>query len=349
MRSFTLDGVRIGPQEPPYLVAELSANHGGDLQRALDTISAAHRCGASAVKLQTYTADTMTIDCDREDFRIRGGPWDGFQLHELYRWAQTPFEWHRAMFEHARRIGITCFSTPFDESAVDLLEGLGAPAYKIASFEAVDIPLIRYAASTGKPLIISTGMADREEIGTALAAARDAGCVDIVLLHCISSYPAPVDQFNLRTLQQMQRDFGVQVGLSDHSTGSVAAIAAVSLGATFIEKHFMLDRAVESPDAGFSIEPEQMAALCADCRDAWRALGTAGYECRAAEAANRQFRRSIYFVQDVPAGCRVQAEQIRRIRPGYGLAPRHFDELIGKRLVCDVQRGTPASWDLFED
>jgi pseudaminic acid synthase len=347
--SISIDHRIIGPDSPPYIIAELSANHNGSLERALETIDAAHRCGADAIKLQTYTADTLTIDCDAPDFMIKGGPWHGFKLYDLYKWAQTPFEWHRAMFEHARQLGITVFSTPFDETAVDLLESLGTPAYKIASFEVIDLPLIRRAAGTGKPLIISTGMACEAEIEEAVITARNAGCRDLVLLHCISSYPAPMEQANLRQIPQLAKRFGILSGLSDHTLGTVAAIAAVAQGACLIEKHFTLSRADKGPDSEFSLEPSELASLCRDARDAWRALGKAGFERQAAESGSIVFRRSIYFVSDLPAGAVVGPDDIRRIRPGMGLAPKYFDQIVGRRLKSAVSRGTATAWELFEE
>lgn len=347
MHSFSIDGRPVGAAEPPYIIAELSANHNGSLDRALDTIEAAKRCGADAVKLQTYTPDTITIDCDMPDFMVQGGLWDGYKLYDLYKWAHTPFEWHKRMFEHARKIGVTVFSTPFDESAVDLLENLDAPAYKIASFEATDLPLIRYVARTGKPMIISTGMASEEEIGEAVAAARDAGCRDLVLLHCISSYPAPTNQSNLRQIPELGRRYGVLPGLSDHTLGTTVAVASVALGASVIEKHFTLSREDPGPDSAFSLEPDELARLCDDARDAWSALGEAGFTRKPAEAANVQFRRSIYFVRDLPAGAVIGADDIRRIRPGRGLAPKHFDAIIGCKVMRDVRRGEATSWELL--
>jgi len=347
--SFQIDGRPIGPDAAPYIIAELSANHNGSLERALATIDAAKACGADAVKLQTYTADTMTIDCDLPDFMIRGGLWDGFKLYDLYRWAQTPFEWHQAMFAHARKIGITIFSTPFDESAVDLLEQLDAPAYKIASFELTDLPLIRRVAATGKPIIMSTGMASELEIEESVVAAREAGCQDLALLHCISSYPAPINQAKLRQIPALRQRFDVVPGLSDHTLGTVASIAGVTLGACLIEKHFTLSRADKGPDCEFSLEPDELTQLCRDARDAWSALGEASFERQPAEAANKVFRRSIYFVRDVAAGTPVTAADIRRIRPGMGLAPKYFDTLVGRRLKRSVNRGTPAHWDLFDE
>ena len=344
----SIQGRKIGTGEPPYIIAELSANHNGSLERALKTIDAAHKAGADAIKLQTYTADTMTIDCDREDFLITKGLWDGYKLYDLYRWAETPYEWHRSMFEHARKRGITVFSTPFDESAVDLLERLDTPAFKIASFENTDLPLIRYVAKTGKPLIMSTGLATEDEIAEAVEAARIAGCVELVLLHCISSYPTPMEQANIRQLAELGRRFGVTTGLSDHTLGTTASIAAVALGACVIEKHFTLSRADKGPDSEFSIEPFELKHLCQETRDAWRALGQVGYNRQPAEAGSKVFRRSIYFVHDLSAGSVIEPKDIRRIRPGMGLAPKHFNDLVGKRLKKDVQRGMATSWDLFE-
>ena len=339
----------ISPDSPPYVIAELSANHNGSLERALETIDAAHRCGADAIKLQTYSADTMTIDCDADEFQVKGGLWDGYSLYDLYKWAETPYEWHQAMFAHARKRGITVFSTPFDESAVDLLEDLNTPAYKIASFEIVDLPLIRYAAATGKPMIISTGMASEAEIEEAIGTARDAGCEQLVILHCISSYPAPMEQANLKQIPELARRFGALAGLSDHTMGTAAAVAAVALGACVIEKHFTLSRTEKGPDSQFSIEPDELSSLCSDTRDAWLALGRPGFDRKEAETSSMVFRRSIYFVRDLPAGAIIGPDDIRRIRPGNGLPPKHFDELLGKRLTCAVTRGTAASWELLED
>jgi N-acetylneuraminate synthase len=319
------------------------------LARALDTIDAAARAGADAIKLQTYTADTMTIDCDRPEFLIKGGLWDGYKLYDLYKWAETPFEWHQAMFEHARMRGITVFSTPFDETAVDLLESLDAPAYKVASFEVTDLSLIRYIAGTGKPMIMSTGMASEIEIEEAVSTAREAGCKNLVLLHCISSYPAPMDQANLRQMAELARRFGTIPGLSDHTLGTTASVAAVALGACVIEKHFTLSRADKGPDSEFSIEPAEFEKLCQDTRDVWSALGKVGYQRQPAEEGSKVFRRSVYFVRDLAAGTVVTSDDIRRIRPGMGLAPKHINTLIGKRLKVGITRGTATSWDLFDE
>ena len=349
MQTFSIDNRPIGPESPPYIIAELSANHNGSLERALQTIAEAKRCGASAIKLQTYTADTMTIDCDAPDFMIKGGLWDGFKLYDLYKWAQTPFEWHQAMFEYARKLGITVFSTPFDESAVDLLESLGAPAYKIASFENTDLPLIQYIAKTRKPIIMSTGMASEDEIAEAVETARQSGCRDLVLLHCISSYPTPINQANIRQVAELGRRFNVVPGLSDHTLGTTASVVAVSLGACVIEKHFTFSRADKGPDSEFSLEPEELTRLCQETYDAWQALGQASFERQPVEAANKVFRRSIYFVRDLPAGSVVEPQDIRRIRPGMGLAPKYFETLLGKRLKVAVQRGTPTNWNQFDE
>jgi pseudaminic acid synthase len=340
--------VEISVNRPPYIIAELSANHNGSLERALATIDEAKRCGANAIKLQTYSAETMTIDCDKPDFRIQGGLWDGYKLYDLYKWAQTPFEWHQAMFDHARKIGITVFSTPFDETAVDLLESLGAPAYKIASFELTDLTLIRYVARTGKPMIMSTGMASEKEIDEALKTARDAGCNQIVLLHCISSYPAPVEQSNLRHIPELARRFNVIPGLSDHTLGTTVAVASVALGACVIEKHFTLSRQDKGPDSEFSLEPNELERLCKEARIAWLSLGKPGYERQQAEEGSKVFRRSLYFVRDLPAGHQIVPADSRRIRPGLGLSPKHYDSLIGKSLKIPVSYGEAVSWEHFD-
>lgn len=349
MSYIEIAGRKIGSDFPPYIIAELSANHNGVLQKALDTISEAKKCGADAIKLQTYSADTMTIDSDLEDFKIKGGLWDGYKLYDLYQEAQTPFDWHKAMFDHARKIDITCFSTPFDETAVDLLEDMNVPAYKVASFEATDLPLIKYIASTKKPMIMSTGMANFEEIEEMVATARDGGCKHLILLHCISSYPAPIEQSNLLTIPDMKKKLNVQIGLSDHTVSNTASIVATSLGATLIEKHFILDRSDKGPDSEFSIEPSELKNLRIQTRDAWLSLGEPGYDRKPAEEANVKFRRSIYFVKDMKAGDRITADCIRRIRPGYGLPPKHEGALLGKTVKKDIQYGTATSWDLIND
>lgn len=346
---FMINHQKIGVGEPPFIIAELSANHNGSLELALDTIQAAKQSGADAIKLQTYSADTMTIPCDKPDFQIKGGLWDGYNLYQLYQWAQTPFEWHQAMFEYARKIGITVFSTPFDESAVDLLERLDAPAYKIASFEMTDLPLIEYVAKKRKPMIISTGMATEDEIGEAVEVARRYGTGDLVLLHCISSYPTPVSQSNLRQMAQIGKTFNSLIGLSDHTLGTTVSIGAVALGACVIEKHFTLSRKNKGPDSEFSIEPDELLQLTRDAKDTWLALGNGNIERQDSEIGSRVFRRSIYFVNDCPAGHQVTEADIRRIRPGMGLAPKYFDQVVGKKLKQDVTRGTATSWELFDE
>jgi pseudaminic acid synthase len=347
--SMHIDGRPIGPDHPPYIIAELSANHGGSLQRAFETIDAAQEAGADAIKIQTYTADTMTLDCDLPDFRIDSGPWAGYRLYDLYREAHTPYEWHADLFAHARKRGITIFSTPFDDTAVDLLQSLDAPAYKIASFELTDLPLIERVAEVGRPMIISTGMATEEEIADAVAAAERGGCRDLAILHCISSYPAPIAQANLRRMQTLAGRFGKCVGLSDHTLGTTAAIAAVAMGASVIEKHFTLSRADKGPDSGFSLEPKEFADLCQATGDAWAAMGSGTFTRQSAESGNVMFRRSVYFVRDLRRGDVVTEADIRRIRPGFGLSARHFHELKGRRLTRAVDSGTPTSWECFEN
>ncbi|MCY4328607.1 MAG: pseudaminic acid synthase [Endozoicomonadaceae bacterium] len=348
MNNISIDGKPIGKHTHPYIIAELSANHNGSLERALETITMAQEMGADAVKLQTYTADTMTIDCDAEEFQVHGGLWDGYTLYNLYKWAQTPFEWHKAMFEHARNLGITVFSTPFDETAVDLLEDLNTPAYKVASFETIDLPLIRYIAKTKKPMIISTGMANEEEIEEAITVAKESGCEQLVLLHCVSGYPVPAEQSNLKTIPDMEKRFNVPVGLSDHTTGTVVPVAAAALGACVIAKQVTLSRKDTGPDTALSVEPQELRQLCEDTKSAWRALGTPGYECKSVEKSSIKFRRSIYFTKNLQAGEIITKEHIRRIRPGFGLAPKYYQELLGKTAKYEIERGTATSWDLVE-
>ena len=341
----TINNRKIGLDYPPYIIAEMSANHNGDIQRAFDTIDMAKAMGADALKMQSYTADTITINCDKEDFQIHGGLWDGYNLYQLYEWAQTPFEWHKPIFDHARKADITLFSTPFDETAVDLLEDLNAPAYKIASFEAVDLPLIKYVAQTKKPMIISTGMANLEEISEAVETAKENGCEELVLLHCISSYPAPIEQSNLRTIPDLAEKFGVMCGLSDHTLGTTASITSVALGASVIEKHVTLSRADKGPDSEFSLEPEELKHLCLETKNAWMALGNVGYERKEAEEASVKFRRSIYVVKDIKAGEKFTADNVRRIRPGFGLEPKFFERILEKNAAVDIERGTALHWE----
>lgn len=338
-------GRRISENEPPYVIAELSANHNGRLETALKLIEEAKAAGASAVKVQTYRPDTITLDCDTEEFRIRGGLWDGKTLYELYAEAHMPWEWHAPLFSHARELGITIFSSPFDRTAVDLLEDVGAPAYKIASFEAVDIPLIQYVARTGKPMIISTGMADAEEIAEAVDAARTAGCAELAVLHCVSGYPAPPGDYNLRTIPDMIRRFGLVTGLSDHTLDNTTAIASVALGASIIEKHFTLDRNGGGPDDSFSLEPQGLADLCSGARTAWEALGRVDYGRKSSEKGNAQFRRSLYFVKDLMAGETITSDAVRSVRPGFGVSPKLLDSVVGRKVSRDVRACTPVSMD----
>ncbi len=341
-------GREISRNQPPYVIAELSANHNGKLETALKIIEEAAKAGADAVKLQTYRPDTITLNSDGDEFKIKGGLWDGRTLYELYEEAHMPWEWHKPLFEHARKIGIPIFSSPFDNTAVDLLEDLNAPAYKIASFEAVDLPLIRYVAATGKPMIISTGMADAEEIQEAITAAREGGCKELAILHCVSGYPAPAEDYNLRTIPDMIERFGLVTGLSDHTLDNTTAIASVVLGASIIEKHFTLDRKGGGPDDSFSLEPADLAALCRDSKTAWRALGQVDYGRKSSEQGNAQFRRSLYFVKDMKAGDVITADCIRSVRPGYGLAPKYLDKIIGIKLNVDVAVNTPVKNIIFD-
>jgi len=344
---FAIAGRAIGPGHPPYVIAELSGNHNGDLARALALIDAAAATGADAVKLQTYTADTITIDHDGPDFVIRGGLWDGRRLHELYAEASTPWDWHPALFARAAERGVHCFSSPFDPTAVDFLAGLDAPAYKIASFELVDTPLIAHAASHGRPLIMSTGIANWAEIEDALRAARDGGAGGICLLHCISAYPARPQDMRLTTMAALAGAFGVPVGLSDHTPGHAVAVAAVALGACVIEKHITLARADGGPDAAFSLEPDEFRALVDACRLGWDALGQPQHDRRGVGGANAQFRRSLYVVADVAAGTVLTGDYVRSIRPGHGLAPKHLGHVLGRRTARALTRGTALDWSML--
>ena len=342
-------GRKIGPDQPPYIVCELSGNHNGSLDRALALVDAAAATGCDAIKIQTYTADTITLDSDAPDFLVKGGLWDGMSLHALYQLASTPYEWHPALFELDAKLGVTMFSTPFDDTAVDLLESLNAPAYKIASFEVVDLPLVARVARCKKPMIISTGMANEAEMAEVVDTALSNGAAGVVLLHCTSSYPAPMDSANVRNVPMLAERFGVVGGLSDHTMGTAASVAAVALGACLIEKHFTLARADGGPDADFSLEPAEFSALVRDCKDAWSAVGTAGFERAGVEVGNIKFRRSLYVTADVKAGEALTPANVRSVRPGHGLPPKVLPEVLGRRAARDLSYGEPLAWDMLAE
>lgn len=338
---------RIGDGHPAYIIAEMSANHAGSLERAKEIIHAAKESGADCVKIQTYTPDTMTIDCDAPYFRIADGTWAGETLYQLYQKAHTPWEWQARLKEEADRVGIDFFSTPFDASAVDFLEGIGVECYKIASFEIVDLPLLKYAAAKGKPMILSVGMASLGEIEAAVLAVRSQGNEQVALLKCASAYPAVTDEMNLRTMVNMRETFQVPTGLSDHSMGSVGAVAAAAMGACIIEKHFCLDRGIENPDASFSMEPNEFRQMVQDVRQAQKAIGRVCYGPTEQEKDSLIFRRSVFCVRDIKKGERITKENVRVIRPGYGLAPSCYNEVLGQTALCDIKRGTPMRMELI--
>lgn len=345
---FIINGRKIGPDHPPYIVAELSANHNGDLARALAVMEAASEAGADAVKLQTYRPDTITLEHDGPGFVVEGGLWDGQTLFDLYTEAQMPWEWHEILFQRGRELGLTVFSAPFDHTAVDLLKSLDAPAYKIASFEAIDLPLIAKAAATGKPMIISTGMTGVDEIEEAVDAARSGGADGVALLHCVSAYPAPPEESNLRTIADLARKFDAVVGLSDHTMGTAVSVAAVAVGACIIEKHVTLKRSDGGPDSAFSLEPNELKELVDGCRAAWAALGDINYSRDGAEQANKTYRRSLYAVEDIKRGDELTENNVRSIRPGYGLPPKTLSQVLGTHASSDIARGTPLSWSLID-
>lgn len=347
--SIKINGRAIGVDYPPFVIAEMSANHNGKIDNAIKLIETAKNCGADAVKLQTYTPDTITLNLDTEDFRIHGGLWDGRTLYDLYKEAHMPWEWHKPLFEYAREIDITIFSSPFDTSAVDLLEDLNAPAYKIASFEAIDLPLIKYAAKTGKPLIISTGMADEFEIKEAIDAAKMGGCKELAVLHCVSGYPAPASDYNLKVIPDMINRFGLVTGLSDHTLSNATAIASIALGASIIEKHYTLDRSAGGPDDSFSLEPKQLEDLCIDVKSAWCALGKIDYSRKSSEINNLKFRRSLYFIKDMKEGENIDECCVKSIRPGFGMPPKRLNEILGKKMLKSVCRGTPVLENLYKN
>lgn len=344
-----IGNIDVGRGYPPIVIAEMSANHNQSLERALQIVDAAHKAGAHAVKLQTYTADTLTIDCDDSDFFISDpdSQWSGQSLYQLYRKAEMPWEWHRPIFDRCRDLGLICFSSVFDESAVDFLEGLDVPAYKIASFENIDLPLIKKTASTGKPVIISTGMATVEEIGEIVETAKTAGCTQLILLKCTSTYPAPAKDSNLATIPEMEERFDVPIGLSDHTLGIGVAIASVAMGAVAIEKHFTLNRADGGVDADFSLEPDELRNLVIEAKRAFDAIGDIRFGPVGSETGSLKFRRSIYVVADVGQGDELDSRNLKIIRPGFGLAPKHYDSLIGRCARKDIKKGTPMSWELL--
>lgn len=338
----------IGGDNPCFIIAELSANHNGSIEVALETIRAAKDVGVDAIKLQTYTPDTITIDCDNEYFKIENGSlWDGKTLHELYKEAYTPWEWHKTLFEEAKKLDLICFSSPFDFTAVDFLENLEVPAYKVASFEIQDIPLIRYIASKNKPIIISTGIAEEKDILLAVETCKKAGNNDIVLLKCTSSYPAPLELANLRTIPDLKERFDVEVGFSDHTYGSLAPTIAIALGAKVIEKHFIIDKSIGGPDVNFSLDVEEFSELVKKVRDTEKLLGTISYEISEKVQKNKKFSRSLFVVQDVKIGDVITDKNVRSIRPGYGMHPKHYIQILGRSFTKDVAKGTPLKEDLF--
>lgn len=347
--SFTIANRQIGPDHPPFVIAEMSGNHNQSLDRALEIVEAAAKTGAHALKIQTYTADTMTLDLDEREFHIadKNSLWEGTSLYKLYQEAYTPWEWHAPIFERARELGMIPFSTPFDDSAVDFLEELDVACYKIASFENTDLPLIRRVAATGKPLIISTGMASIAELDETVRAAREAGCKDLILLKCTSTYPATPANTNILTIPHMRQLFNCEVGLSDHTMGVGVSVASVALGATVIEKHFTLARADGGVDSSFSMEPAEMASLVVESERAWQSLGKVSYGATAAEKKSLQFRRTLYICQDVKAGDVLTTENVRAIRPGLGLPPKYIDLVLGKRVSVDAPRGTALAWNMI--
>lgn len=348
--SISIEGRQIGLEHQPYIIAEMSGNHDGSIDRALEIVEMAAASGAHAVKMQTYTADTMTLDVDRPEFQITNPAslWYGRSLYDLYEEAHTPWEWHAPIMERARKLGLSCFSTPFDHSAVDFLESLDVPAYKIASFENIDLPLIRKVASTGKPMIISTGMASFDEIDEAVAAARDGGCGDLVLLKCTSAYPARPEHADLQTIASLRERYSCEAGLSDHTLGVATAIAAVALGATVIEKHVTMSRADGGVDSAFSLEPSELEELVDQTDISRKSIGRVHLGPSEQEISALEKRRSLYFAADIRAGDPLDGDNVRSIRPGLGLAPKYYDEIIGATAAVDIARGTPTSWDLIE-
>ncbi len=346
---FIINKRKIGENYDPFIIAEISANHNGDINIAKKTILAAKKYGADAVKLQTYTPDTMTIDCNSDEFLIRDGLWEGNNLYELYKEAYTPFEWHEELFSLAKDNDITCFSTPFDESAIELLESLDAPAYKVASFEVTDLTLLKNIASTKKPVIMSTGMANIEEIDEAVEVLLSNGASSLAILHCVSGYPTSPKDANLKTLTDLKKKYKCVVGLSDHTLSNSTAISAVALGASIIEKHFILDKSIGGPDSSFSITPEDLKNLKMSTKEARDCIGDVNYDLKGDESSMIKFRRSLYAVKDIKVGDKFTKNNIRRIRPGFGIEPKYFDKVLGKTAKVDIQYGTALNWDLINE
>ena len=342
-KSFIINGVKISNDNPPYIIAELSANHNGSIDRAKKTILEAKKSNVSAVKIQTYSPDTMTIRSQKSDFLIKKGLWKGRTLYDLYSEAYMPYEWHKELFEYAKKIGVTIFSSPFDESAVDLLESLDTPAYKISSFELIDLPLIEYIAKKKKPIIISTGMAELSEINDAIETAKINGCDEIAIMHCISAYPAKLNNVNLKFIKKLKKEFKVHVGFSDHTLGTTACLSAVALGAALIEKHFTLARQDGGVDSAFSAEPNEMKKLVKDCKDIHISLGSEIFKRSEDEKSNVVFRRSLYFVENLNKGQIIKKNHIRRIRPGFGLSPKYYERVLGSKLKRNVEKGDRVS------
>lgn len=331
-----------------FIIAELSANHGGSIEIAKETIRAAKRTGADAIKLQTYTADTITLNSDKEDFVIKGTIWEGKKLHDLYKEAFLPWQWHKELFETAKEEGLVCFSSPFDKTAVDFLEELECPIYKIASFEITDIPLIEYVASKGKPIIMSTGIAEYEDIQLAIETCRAVGNNDITILKCTSSYPAPIEEANLVMMQQFAKDFNVKIGLSDHTLGTTVPVVATALGATVIEKHFILDKKIGGPDASFSLDEQEFTQMVTAVRNAEKAIGKVSYELTEKQQAGKAFSRSLYVAENVKAGDVITEKNVRSVRPGFGLHPKYLKEIMGKKFITDVEKGIAFSTEIIE-
>lgn len=343
-----IDNIPIGSNNPPYVICELSANHNKDFNRAMKLIEEAKATGANAIKIQSYKPDTITIDCEKPEFLIKDGLWSGRSLYNLYSEAHTPWEWHKPMFELAKKLGITIFSSPFDTTAVDFLEDLNAPAYKIASFEAIDLPLISYVAATKKPMIISTGLANLLEIEEAIDTARNNGCKQIAILHCVSGYPAHIDDYNLHNIPDMIKRFNIPVGLSDHTLSNVTATVSIGLGASIIEKHFTLNSKGGGPDDTFSLEPQKFKSLCNDVSDAWKAMGEVDYGLKSSEKDNIAYRRSIYVIKDIQRGDILSNKNIASIRPGYGLAPKNLNKVLNKKVNRFLEKGTALDWKYLE-